>query len=362
MTSITSPTTRVVIGGVDTHGQTHHAAVIDEVGRQLGDREFPATPAGYRALADWLGEYGTLTTIGVEGTGTYGAALARSLRTIALTVVEVDRPDRKSRRAHGKSDPLDAYAAAKAVLSGSAAGVPKLRDGRVEAIRALRVARSSAVKARSQATNQIKALIISGPPELREQLRHLPTAKIIASCARLRPGRQLGDPEQATKTALRRLARRHQQLSEEISDADHEIAQLVGEVAPDLLLVRGVGPEVAGQLLTSAGDNPDRITSEAAFAHLCGAAPVPASSGRVHRHRLNRGGDRHANNALYIVVLNRLRYDPRSRAYAERRTQEGLSKPEIIRCLKRYVAREIYRILVPAPAAKTRSAQPVDNA
>ena len=167
MTSMASPTTRVVIGGVDTHGHTHHAAVVDEVGRQLGDREFPATPAGYRALADWLAEYGTLTTIGVEGTGTYGAGLARYLRTIGVTVVEVDRPDRKSRRTHGKSDPLDAYAAAKAVLSGSAAGVPKLRDGRVEAIRALRVARSSAVKARSQATNQIKALIISGPAELR---------------------------------------------------------------------------------------------------------------------------------------------------------------------------------------------------
>ena len=210
--------------------------------------------------------------------------------------------------------------------------MPKLRDGRVEAIRALRVARSSAVKARSQATNQIKALLISGPPELREQLRHLPTAKIIAGCARLRPGPQLSDPTQATKTALRRLARRHQQLSEEIADADLELAQLVADVAPDLLILPGVGPEVAGQLLTSAGDNPDRITSEAKFAHLCGVAPIPASSGRTHRHRLNRGGDRQANNALYIVVINRLRHDPRSRAYAQRRSQQGLSKPEIIRC------------------------------
>jgi transposase len=346
MTSMTSPSTRVVIGGVDTHGHTHHAAVIDQVGRQLGDREFPATPGGYRALAAWLGEYGTLEMIGVEGTGAYGAGLARYLGTIGLAVVEVDRPDRKSRRAHGKSDPLDAYAAARAVLSGSAAGVPKLRDGRVEAIRAIRVSRSSAVKARSQATNQIKALIISGPPELREQLRHLPTHKIIASCARLRPTHQLGDPAQATKTALRRLARRHQHLSAEIAEADRELAQLVGDVASELIALRGVGPEVAGQLLTSAGDNPDRITSEAKFAHLCGVAPVPASSGRTHRHRLNRGGDRQANNALYIVVLNRLRHDPRSRAYAERRTQEGLSKPEIIRCLKRYVAREIYNVLI----------------
>jgi transposase len=362
MTSMTSPSTRVVIGGVDTHGQTHHAAVIDEVGRQLGDREFTASPAGYRALAAWLGKHGTVTTIGVEGTGAYGAGLARHLGTVGLTVVEVDRPDRTSRRAHGKSDPLDAYAAAKAVLSGSAAGVPKLRDGHVEAIRALRVARSSAVKARSQATNQIKALIISGPAELREQLRHLPTHKIIASCARLRPGRQLGDPAQATKTALRRLARRHQHLSEEISEADRELAQLVGAVAPELIALRGVGPEVAGQLLTSAGDNPDRITSEAAFAHLCGVAPVPASSGRVHRHRLNRSGDRQANNALYIVVLNRLRHDPRSRAYAERRTHEGLSKPEIIRCLKRYVAREIYNVLITLNRSGNPARSALDNA
>ena len=266
-------------------------------------------------------------------------------------MVEVDRPDRKSRRAHGKSDPLDAYAAARAALSGSAAVVPKLRDGRVEAIRALRVARSSAVKARSQATNQIKALLVTGPAELREQLRHLRTPMIIATCARLRPGHQLGDPEHATKTALRRLARRHQPLSEEIADADQELTSWSATWRPSCLSFRGVGPEVAGQLLTSAGDNPDRITSEAAFAHLCGVAPVPASSGRVHRHRLNRGGDRGANNALYVVVLNRLRWDPRSRAYAERRTHEGLSKREIIRCLKRYVAREIYNVLSPSSAA-----------
>jgi transposase len=190
--------------------------------------------------------------------------------------------------------------------------VPKLRNGRVEAIRALRMARSSAVKARSQATNQIKSLIVTGPPQLREQLRHLPTLKIIAACARLRPGHQLGDTEHATKTALRRPARRYQQLSEEITEADQELHQLVQQAAPALLALPGVGPEVAGQVLISAGDNFDRIKSEAAFAHLCGAAPIPASSGRTHRHRLNRGGDRGANNALYVVVLGRLRYDPRT--------------------------------------------------
>ena len=236
---------------------------------------------------------------------------------------------------------------------GAASVVPKLRDGRVEAIRALRVARSSAVKARSQATNQIKALIVTGPAQLREQLRHLPTGMVIAACARLRPGHNLGDAEQATKTALRRLARRHQQLSEEIAEADHELDQLVHQVAPELLALPGVGPEVAGQVLTSAGDNPDRIKSEAAFAHLCGVAPIPASSGRTRRHRLNRGGDRNANNALYVVVLGRMRHDARTRAYVERRTHEGLAKPEIIRCLKRYVAREIYNTLnLATPANK----------
>jgi transposase len=223
--------------------------------------------------------------------------------------------------------------------------VPKVRDGKVEAIRAIRVARSSAVKARTQATNQLKALIVTGSPGFRQQLRHLSTPLIITHCARLRPSPDLGDPEQATKTALRRLARRHQQLSEEITEADRELHQLVRDVAPALLDLPGVGPEVAGQVLISIGDNADRLKSEAAFAHLCGAAPIPASSGRTHRHRLNRGGDRGANNALYVVVLGRMRHHARTRAYLERRTHEGLAKPEIIRCLKRYVAREIYHTL-----------------
>ncbi|RYZ31271.1 MAG: IS110 family transposase [Propionibacteriaceae bacterium] len=347
MTSMTT-TTSCVTGGVDTHGRTHHAAVLDHLGRQLGDREFPASPAGYAALLAWLRGFGDLERVGVEGTGTYGVGLARRLRAAGVVVVEVDRPDRRARRAKGKSDPLDAYAAARAALSGAASTIPKRRDGQVEAIRALRVARSSAVKARSQATNQIKALLVTGPEQLREQLRHLSTTALIATCAKLRPGADLENAEQATKLALRRLARRHQHLSTEIREADHDLDQLIGQTAPTLLALPGVGTEVAGQLLTTAGDNPERILSEAAFAHLCGAAPIPASSGRTHRHRLNRGGDRNANRALYVVVLGRLRYDPRTRAYVERRTHEGLSKPEIIRCLKRYVAREIYHAL---PAA-----------
>jgi transposase len=345
-------TTRAVTGGADTHGETHHAAVIDEIGRELGDAEFPATPAGYRALLAWMRGFGKVQRIGVEGTGAYGAGLARHLRKEGLTLVEVDRADRKTRRSKGKSDPIDAYSAARAALSGAATGNPKTRDGLVEAIRSIRVARRGAVKARTQTMNQLKGLLISAPEGLREQLRLLPSATLIETCARLRPaatGTDLPSCENpvlvAAKAALRRLARRHQQLHAEVGEHDADLAALTAAAAPKLLALQGVGPEVAGQLLTTAGDNPERLRSEAAFAHLCGVAPIPASSGRINRHRLNRGGDRAANSALFTIVLCRLRYDPATRAYAERRTKEGLSKPEIIRCLKRYVAREIFQAL-----------------
>lgn len=341
--------TRKVTGGVDTHGETHHAAVLDALGRQLADREFPTTPRGYRALLSWLAGFGQLVRVGVEGTGAYGAALSRFLRSEGVQVVEVDRPDRKTRRAKGKSDPVDAYAAALAALSGRAAGIPKSRDGRVEAIRALRVTRRSAVKARTQAINQLRALLLTGPAELRQQLRGLTAGGLIDTCAKMRPTGDLANPAVATRAALRRLARRHQQLTAEIRELDAELAPLVTATAPGLLALPGVGIEVAGQLLVTAGDNPDRLHSEAAFAHLCGVAPIPASSGRTHRHRLNRGGDRAANTALHTIALARLRWDPRTRTYLTRRRREGLTKPEAMRCLKRYIAREAYRKLINTP-------------
>jgi transposase len=352
MSSMTA-STGTVTGGVDTHSQTHHAAVIDQVGRPLGDREFAASPAGYRALMEWLRRHGELSCVGVEGTGAYGAGLVRQLRVAGVTVVEVDRPNRQTRAALGKSDPIDAYAAARAALTGSRSGVPKTRDGVVEAIRALRVARRGAVKARTQTVNQLKALLLTGPAELREALRELPTPALVQTCARLRAPGPLSDPVQATKVALRRLSRRHQHLTAEITAADAELKELVTAATPGLLALVGVGVEVAGQLLTSAGDNPDRLRSEAAFAHLCGVAPIPASSGKTRRHRLNRGGDRGANNALYTIALSRLRCDPRTRRYVDRRTAEGLTKPEIIRCLKRYLAREIYQVMVTAPPSSS---------
>lgn len=334
-----------VFGGVDTHALTHHAAVVDALGRELADREFPTTRVGYEALRRWMASFGHLVAVGVEGTGSYGAALNRVLAGAGIAVVEVDRPDRSARRAQGKSDPLDAYAAARAAASGRAAGTPKSRDGVVESIRCLRVAQRSAVKARTQCINQIRGLLVNGPAELREQMRALPTAKMIKALARLRPGADLSDPSAGCKHALRSLARRHAFLDEEIKELHRSLAELTEQAAPELLERFGVGVQVAAQLLVTAGDNPDRLRSEASFAHLTGVAPVPASSGQRHRHRLNRGGDRAANNALHTVALTRMRYHAPTRAYVERRTAQGLSKKDIIRCLKRAIAREMHRIL-----------------
>ncbi|WP_329521681.1 IS110 family transposase [Spirillospora sp. NBC_01491] len=335
-----------VAGGVDTHADTHTAAVIDQVGRVLGTRQFPADTAGYTALLAWMRGFGQLVRVGVEGTGAYGAGLARLLRDSHVEVIEVDRPDRKARRFQGKSDPIDAIAAAKAALAGERTGTPKQRDGQIEALRNLRVARRSAVDQRADAQRQIKALIITAPDELRERLRGLPVKTLITTCAAVRPDRaDAASPATAAKIALRSLARRHQQLSAEIADLDQLLEPLVTAINPDLVAANGVGTDVAGQLLVTAGQNHDRLRSEAAFAMLCGAAPIPASSGRTTRHRLNRGGDRQANAALYRVVLCRLRWDPATHAYMERRTKEGLSKKDIIRCLKRYIARELYQII-----------------
>lgn len=346
-----------VIGGVDTHGDTHHAAVIDKLGRHLADREFPATGAGYRSLVTWLLSHGNVTAVGIEGTGAYGAELARTLTRSGLTVLEVDRPDRKTRRLRGKSDPIDAYAAASAVASGRATGIPKMRDGIVEAIRALRVPLRSAVKARTQAINQARNLLITAPESVRAPLRDRSWRDLARACAQLRPA-DLSDPVGGTKAALRRLGRRILALSDEIEELNTSLSSLTAQAAPELLALKGVGPDVAGQLLATTGDNPDRLRSEAAFAHLCGVAPIPASSGRKDRHRLNRGGDRAANHALHTIVLTRMRWDQRTRDYVERRTQQGLSKKDIMRCLKRYVAREVYKALTALSrhSAKTDSA------
>jgi transposase len=265
-------------------------------------------------------------------------------------VFEVERPKRRHLRREGKSGSRDAEAAARAVLSGEAAGVPKSGDGRVEMIRVLRAARRSAVKAKSQAANQLQALRVTAPEKLRDRLRGLPTKEMVAVVARFRPGCAPIDVETATKLALRSVARRYEALSEEIAGLDMQLDRLVREVAPDLISLPAIGTDHAATLLLVAGDNPERLGSEASFASLCGVSPIEASSGKMVRHRLNRGGNRDANRALHMICMVRMGMDRRTREYVAKRTQEGKSKREIIRCLKRYVSREVYRVLVPTVA------------
>lgn len=335
---------REVTGGVDTHADTHTVAALDHLGRLLGHETFPATIAGYGQALTWLRSHGPLSLVGMEGTGSYGAGLFQHLRAAGVTVVEVDHPDRQARRKLGKSDPTDAISAARAVQAGTATGTPKARDGVVESIRALRVARNGAIKAHTAAINALRQTIITAPAHLRAQLAGLGPKTLVGTCSRLRPG-DIHDPEQAAKATLRRLARRCQMLAEELAETDKDLKTLITQKAADLLAVHGVGTEIAGQLLITAGDNPERLKSEASFAALCGVSPLLASSGKTNRHRLNRGGDRAANSALHRVVIVRMKSHPRTRAYVERRTGEGLSKREIIRCLKRYVARELLPLI-----------------
>ena len=335
--------TRVTVG-VDTHKDVHVAVALDHFGRRLGSITVDTTAAGLRKLLRWGDELGELEAFGLEGTGCYGAGLARFLGSRGYLVVEVMRPNRQTRRRRGKSDLTDAEAAARAVLSGEANAVPKAGDDRVEMIRALRVARCTAMRARTQAINALRALIITAPPPLRDQVGGLSAPQLVETCARLRPG-DVASPLAATKLALRSLACRYQSLDAEVDGLDGELKRLTADAAPALQEVFGVGAEVASTLLCTAGDNPDRLRSEAAFARLCGVSPIEASSGKTVRHRLNRGGDRQANAALYRVVLVRLRWHQPTRDYVERRTKEGKSKSEIIRCLKRYVAREVFAVL-----------------
>ena len=338
-------TTRLekIFAGVDTHADTHHAAVIDSNGKQLGDAQFPTTPAGYAALAAFLTAFGTVVRVGVEGTGSYGAGLARHLGAAGFVVVEVLRPSRQLRRTRGKSDPLDAYAAARTALAQDEHATPKAGAGQVEAIRYLLVARRSAVKARTAAIVQIKSLLVTAPDLIRERYRSLGDKALIAALARLRLST---DPLlAAVGQGLRSLARRHQLLGEEVSDLDQALAALTAAANPALVAAKGIGTITAAQLLVTAGDNPERLRSEASFAALAGVSPIPASSGKTTRHRLNRGGDRQANAALHRIALVRMSYEPRTRDYVARKRALGHSNKEIIRCLKRAIAREVFTLL-----------------
>ena len=339
---------RAITGGVDTHADMHVAAALDAIGGLLGVQEFAATPAGYARLLGWLGGFGTVSLVGIEGTGSYGAGLARHIAAAGIRVVEVDRSDRQDRRRRGKSDPLDAVSAARAAQSGRAAGAPRGRDGQVEAIRALMAAKRTARSERIQTINQARSLIVTGPDDLRARFARHSADDLVAELASLRPrpGAVVG---YATRMALRELGRRVEFPGGQLQRLDELIVPLVAARAPGLLALYGVGHDTAAKLLIAAGDHPGRLRSEAAWAHLCATAPIPASSGKITRHRLNPGGDRQANHALYRIVITRMSSHPPTRAYVARRSKEGLSKKEIIRCLKRYVAREVYPHLRPGP-------------
>ena len=336
--------TRAITGGVDTHADMHVAAALDPIGGLPGVEEFPVTPAGYARLLGWLGGFGTVALVGIEGTGSYGAGLARHVTAAGIRVAGVDRSDRQDRRRQGKSDPLDAVSAARAAQPGRARGAPKGRDGAVEAIRALMVANRSARSERTQTNGQARSLVVTGPDDLRARFARHAVAALVTELASLRPrpGDVVG---YATRIALRELGRRAEFLDGQLARLDELIVPLVTGRAPGLLALHGVGPDTAALLLIAAGDHPGRLRSEAAWAHLCAVAPIPASSGKVTRRRLNPGGNREASHALWRIVITRMSSHPRTRAYVERRTAEGLSKKEIIRCLKRYAAREVYRHL-----------------
>jgi len=345
MTTMTPPP-GTVTGGVDTHSDVHVAAAVDHLGGVLGSQQFRTTPTGYRQLLRWLASFGPIYKIGVEGTGSYGAGLARLLAENDVKVVEVARPNRQVRRQHGKSDVIDAIAAARAVLSGEATATPKTHDGPVEGIRALKVVQRSANKSRTQAINQLRALIATAPAELRERLRHLKAEELVITCAAFRVRTDDDSLPALIRLSMRELAQRIEHLDTQLETVTHRLARVTKTIAPKLVAVFGVGPDVASSLLVTAGDNPHRLHGERSFAALCGSSPIPATSGKIQqRHRLNRGGDRQANSALWRIAMVRLSHDQRTKDYLAKRMSEGKSKAEAIRCLKRYIAREVFNAL-----------------
>ncbi|GJD59743.1 IS110 family transposase [Methylobacterium dankookense] len=337
---------RRVIGGVDTHKDLHVAAVVDGRDRVLATASFAATRQGYRQMLIWMRSFGSLRRVGVESTGSYGAGLLRFLQRAGIEVLEVTAPDTQDRRRRGKNDDFDAQSAAHAAFAGTRTVTPRTRDGMVESLRVLSACRKTAVAARRIALQMIHNTIVCAPDALRETLRRMTRMQLVRTLAAWRPDLSAyRDVEAAYRIGLKSLARRYLELHDEIADLDAMIGAIVDELAPDLVARNSIGSNGAAQLLLTAGDNPERLRSEAGFAALCGVSPVPASSGKTVRYRLNRGGDRAANSALHIIAIGRLRTDGRTKAYVARRIAEGHSKLEAIRCLKRYIAREVFTLI-----------------
>lgn len=334
-----------IIIGVDTHKSNHIAVAINTQGVRLGGFTVPTTRQGYRDLEAWASEFGSIRAFGIEGTGSYGAGLSRDLQAKGHMVLDVMRPNRQHRYLHGKSDSLDAESAARSVLNGQASALAKTQAGSSEMIRHIKIARDSAVKARSQAMITLKTLIINAPADLRDTLDGIKgRTALVRHIAALRPG-EITTPTASAKVSMRAIARRWLTLHEEIQAHEQELERMAREKAPELMKSHGISTLTVADMLILVGDNPQRIRSEAALAKICGVCPIPASSGKTNRMRLNRSGNRQANAALYRVAIVRMRDDETTKAYAARRTAEGKTRRDIVRCVKRYIVREIYRHL-----------------
>jgi len=341
-----------VVVGVDTHKHTHMAVALSANGGWLGNLKLDAQRSGYQELMRWVAGFGSSPVFAVEGTGCYGAGLCRALQAAGMEVVEVNRPDRSTRRRLGKDDTIDAESAARAFIAGTAHVIPKAGDDLVEMIRMLKVVKDSATENRTAALNQLHAIVVTAPAALRERLQRLRGKELVECCVGLRSG-EISTPLAAAKMALRTLARRIQQLELELKDSTAQLDRLTMELCPELRNTYGVGVDISATLVVAVGDNQERMKSEASFAALCGVNPLPASSGKVVRHRLNRSGNRQANCALHRIVICRLQRHLQTKEYVERRTAEGRTMKEIIRCLKRFVAREVFGILRGGPAIRT---------
>ena len=356
--SIPHQTSRRIVVGVDTHKHTHVAVALDHLGAVLDSTTISVHRAGYAQLRNWATDLaqgdepadGMPVVFGIEGSGSYGAGLASFLRCAGDQVIEVNRGDRAVRHLRGKNDTIDAETAARSVLSGTATATPKTGDGTVEMIRQVKIAKDTATKARSQAIITLKTVLINAPAALRETLEQLNDRELIEACRALRY-ETMDDPDDAARYTLRALADRYRDLDHEARRHDRVLATLTDRAAPLLTSQFGVAADSAAELLIVVGDNPERIRSDAALAKLCGACPIPASSGKTTRHRLNRGGHRQANAALHRVIVVRMRFHRPTIDYVERRSSEGRTKKEILRCLKRHLVREIYQILI-APHKK----------
>jgi transposase len=336
-----------IVVGVDSRKDQHQAAVLDCNGALLGNKCFAASHDGYRELDLWLATFGVVEQVGVECTGFYAAGLTRYLRERNMEVLEVNTTHRSTRARRGNDDAIDAEMAARKVLSGEASAQAKDTTGFVESIRPLKLARESAIKNRTMALLQIRDTLVTAPAQLRENVESAggPRHRVNRAGA-LRPDLEhIGEPLQAAKFSLRLLSRRVKFLDEEIATIDAHMSGLVETCAPHLLSCPGVGVQHAATLLITAGQNLERLHNDGSFARLCGVAPIPVSSGKTHRMRLHRGGNRQGNKTLHLIAVGRLRFDPKTQVYMERRRAEGLSKSDVIRCLKRFIAREVFNAL-----------------